>query len=163
DLAGLPLVIDDRSGTTVQQIRAHARSVARKGPLAGVVVDYLQLLQTPRSLAKRPRWEAVGEFSRELKALARDLNCPVVALAQLNRESESGPRRAPTMSDLRESGNIEQDADVVMLLQRGWNAMEDRHTDDLDVYVAKNRHGPAGKFTLLWSGEFARMDEPPWR
>jgi replicative DNA helicase len=86
----------------------------------------------------------------------------VIALCQLNRESENGARRLPTLSDLRESGSIEQDADVVLLLQRGWDEDREEHSDELNVVVAKNRHGATGKFTLLWEGHFARVSDMPW-
>jgi len=159
ELRALPLYVDDRSGVSVAQIRAHARSVARRGPLSAIVVDYLQLIESPDR--KRPRHEAVGEFSRALKRLAREFNVPLIALAQLNRESENN-RRPPTMADLRESGSIEQDADVVMLLHREFDDLAGVPTDNLEVIVAKNRHGITGKFSLLWEGHFARVVDTPW-
>lgn len=155
----LPLYVDDRSGVSLAQVRSHVRAVARRGPLSGVVVDYLQLLRA--SDPRRPRWEQVSEFSHGLKVLAREFDVPVLALAQLNRESE-GNRRLPNMSDLRESGSIEQDADVVMLMQRGYDEQSGMHTDDLDVVVAKNRRGLTGRVTLLWEAQFARLLEGQW-
>jgi len=156
----MPLFIDDRSGATMTQIKAHARSVARRGQLSAIVVDYLQLIRATDP--KRPRWEVVGEFSRELKIMARELEVPVIALCQLNRESEQGGRRLPTLSDLRESGSIEQDADVVLLLQRGWDEQREEHDDQLNVVIAKNRHGSTGKISLFWEGHFARVSDIPW-
>lgn len=158
DLRDLRIMTDDRSGVTMAQIRAHARAVKRRGTLVAVVVDYLQIVMGDR---RRPRWEQVGEISRDLKIMARDLDVPVIALAQLNRESESN-RRAPSMSDLRESGAIEQDADVVVLMQRGWDDINQEHTSNLDLWVAKNRHGITGKATLLWEGQYARVVDLPW-
>jgi replicative DNA helicase len=155
----LPLFVDDRSGTSMAQIRSYARSVARRGALSAIVVDYLQLIRATDP--RKPRWESVSEISRGLKILAREFDVPVVALAQLNRESESN-RRPPTLADLRESGSIEQDADVVMLLQREFDENAGVPTDNLDVIVAKNRHGMTGKFTLLWEGHFARVSDTPW-
>lgn len=151
-----PLFVDDRSDVSISQIRSFVRSVSRRGKLAAVVVDYLQLIASGDT--RRPRWEVVGEFTRALKVLARELDVPVIVLAQLNRQSEGagGARRLPSLADLRESGSIEQDADVVMLLQR---SMQDDETpgDELEVIVAKNRHGQTGRATLFWEGHFARV------
>ena len=155
----MPLYVDDRSSLNMTQIRSYARSVARRGPMTAIVVDYLQLIRAADP--RKPRWEAVSEFSRSLKIMAREFNVPVIALAQLNRESETN-RRAPTLADLRESGSIEQDADVVLLLQREFDDIAGVPTDNLDVIVAKNRHGNTGKFTLLWEGHFARVSDAPW-
>jgi len=152
-LARAPIFIDDRSGMNITQIKAFARSTARKGKLAGVVVDYLQLI-TSRDSSK-PRHEVVAEFSRELKIMARELDVPVVALSQLNRGSEARTSKTPQLSDLRESGAIEQDADVVMLLSRDPSVKA--KADLLEVVVAKNRHGKTGKLELLWEGHYARV------
>lgn len=159
-ILNLPLFVDDRSGVTVTQIRAWARSVSRRGQLAGVVVDYLQLITGgDRS---RARHEVVGEISRQLKILARELGCPVLALSQLNRESVGKQgRRAPSLADLRESGSIEQDADVVLLLQRSLDD-DGKPGDRLGVHVAKNRHGQTGVRTLAWEGQFARVVDLRW-
>lgn len=158
EIAKMPLFIDDRSHVTVAQIRAHARAVARRhGQLGAVVVDYLQLISGSDS--RRPRHEVVGEISRSLKIMARELQVPVIALSQLNRNSASGVR--PTLGDLRESGTIEQDADVVILLQRERDP-NGNPTDELAVIVAKNRQGRTGEFPLVWEGEFARVSTAPW-
>lgn len=156
----LRIFIDDRAGVSMAQIRAHVRAVSRRGTLSAVVVDYLQLIRA--SDRRLSRYEAVTEFSRDLKVLARDFDVPVIALAQLNRQGEGGQRRPPTLSDLRDSGAIEQDADVVMLLQRGWDDAAQVPLDDLDVHVAKNRHGITGKTSLLWEGHFTRVSDSPW-
>lgn len=152
----MPLYVDDRSGVTITQIKSHARSVSRKGRLGGVVVDYLQLVSGTTSDQKR--YEVVSEVSRQLKIMARELECPVIALSQLNRESAGvgKMRRAPTLADLRESGSIEQDADVVMLLQRQLEK-DDLPGNELVVHVAKNRSGRTARRSLLWEGQYARL------
>lgn len=139
------IAIDDRAEVSVHDIRAFARSVHRVMPLSGIVVDYLQLMS---SKDNRPRHEIVAEMSRQLKILARDLDVPVIALSQLNRNSEQRSDKRPSLSDLRESGAIEQDSDVVILLHQ-----ED---DTLLLDVAKNRQGPPSLVRLKWQGEFAR-------
>lgn len=150
-LKELELSVDDRSSVTATAIRAHARAVSRRGQLAGVVVDYLQLLVAEPG-DRRARHEIVADQSRQLKILAKDLNCPVIALSQLNRASETREGRAPTLADLRESGALEQDADVVILLHVPVDKAEDGMEVPLDhllrVTVAKNRHGPVGRLTL---------------
>jgi replicative DNA helicase len=139
------IAIDDRAEITVHDIRAFARSVNRVMPLSGIVVDYLQLMS---SKDNRPRHEIVAEMSRQLKILARDLDVPVIALSQLNRNAEQRNDKRPNLSDLRESGAIEQDSDVVILLHQ-----ED---DIMLLDVAKNRQGPPSLVRLKWQGEFAR-------
>lgn len=154
--AEMPLAILDKSGTTVTDIKSHARSVARRKPLAAVVVDYLQLLEPTRDQASRPRYEIVSGFSRALKLLAKELDVPVIALAQLNRESVKD-KRPPTLADLRDSGAIEQDSDVVMLMHQ-----PDEMGQDIDVMVAKNRHGVRGVAELTRRGEFSRLEARTW-
>ena len=139
------IAIDDRAEVSVHDIRAFARSVHRIMPLSGVVVDYLQLMS---SRDNRPRHEIVAEMSRQLKIMARDLDVPVIALSQLNRNSEQRTDKRPSLADLRESGAIEQDSDVVILLHQ-----ED---DIMLLDVAKNRQGPPSLVRLHWQGEFAR-------
>jgi len=159
-IESLGLFIDDRSGVKLAQILGHARTVSRRGELRAVVVDYLQLLSTEDKRVSR--WEFVGEITRQLRGMAKALQVPVIALAQLNRESEGEKRRLPTLSDLRESGSIEQDADTVLLLQRRIDKDTKEHTDELDVVIAKNRHGRTGRVTLLWEGQYARLGSLPW-
>lgn len=146
---GLQIAIDDRSGVGVHDIRAFVRSVAREGKLSGIVVDYMQLMV---SKDKVERHNQVSEFSRQLKIMAKEFNVPVVALSQLNRNLESRSDSVPRLSDLRESGAIEQDADVVMLLRREG----DQPNELLVVDVAKNRHGQVGEVELAWDGSFSR-------
>jgi len=140
------IAIDDRAEVSIQDIRVHARTVNREMPLSAIVVDYLQLMT---SRDKRPRHEVVAEFSRQLKIMARELNVPVIALSQLNRASESREDKKPSLGDLRESGGIEQDADVVILLH-----IDENETMTLDV--AKNRHGAQALVKLKWEGRYAR-------
>lgn len=160
-LRSLPISIDDRSSSTVWDVATHARLFARHQHLAGVVIDYMQLMSTPRG-DRRPRHEVVAEQSRQLKILAGELDCPVIALSQLNRQSEGRGDGRPNLADLRESGAIEQDADVVLLLhvpQEGGIPDEGR----LEVAIAKNRHGPAGRITLQRSGATASLNDYSWQ
>ena len=159
-LRNLPVSIDDRPDATVWDVASHARLLARRGPLAGVVVDYMQLMSTPRG-ERRPRHEVVAEQSRRLKVLAGTLDCPVIALSQLNRASQGRADLRPSLADLRESGAIEQDADVVLLLHV---PLEGGVPDQgrLDVLVAKNRHGTTGPVRLRRDGATATLDDLTW-
>lgn len=148
----VPLFVDDRSGVTITDIKRFARSVNRRKPLAGVVVDYLQLMAQPHG-DKRPRHEFVADMSRQLKIMAMDMQIPVIALSQLNRASESRNDKMPMLSDLRESGAVEQDADVVILLHR--EIMGDNR-NDLSMLVAKNRHGATGLAELQFWGHYSK-------
>lgn len=139
----------DRGTVTMGHLRSTIHALAMKGQLAGVVVDYLQLMTGDPRLSKVAQ---VTEISRELKLIARDYNIPVIALSQLNRNSEGRADKRPALADLRESGSIEQDADVVMLLHRDMQDAE----GDIDLILAKNRQGPTGTVTLGWQGEFVR-------
>lgn len=159
-LAALPISVDDRSSATVWDVTTHARILARHQHLAGVVVDYMQLMTTPRG-DRRPRHEVVSEQSRQLKILAGELDCPVIALSQLNRQSEQRPGGGPSLADLRESGAIEQDADVVLLLNVPVEGgMPDQSR--LDVAVAKNRHGSSALVHLQRDGKHATLNDLAW-
>ncbi len=157
-LAEAPIYIDDNPHTTVMEIRAKARRLkSRVGEIGLVVVDYVQLM-TGRSGAESRQVE-VSEISRGLKILARELEAPVVALAQLNRSLEQRVDKRPMLSDLRESGALEQDADVVMFLYR--DEVYDEQSPDkgvAEVIVAKHRNGPVGKVRLAFRGQFTRFD-----
>jgi len=148
----VPLFVDDRSGVTITDIKRFARSVNRRAPLAGVVVDYLQLMSQPIG-DKRPRHEFVADMSRQLKIMAMDMQVPVIALSQLNRASEQRQDKMPMLSDLRESGAVEQDADVVVLLHR---EIMGENRDDLSMLVAKNRHGATGLAELGFWGHYSK-------
>lgn len=149
------VAIDDRATVTVGDVRAHARSVKRPGGrLAGVVVDYLQLMGGPKGAS---RIDVVSENARQMKLMARELDCPVILLSQLNRDSEKRMDKRPQLSDLRDSGAIEQDADVVMMLYRDPDFDAGPPTAvplpvPLELNVAKNRHGPTLMHTLMWEG-----------
>lgn len=156
-LAKLPIAVDERCQTT-WDVRHHARSVARKGELGVIVVDYLQLMKSPRNNDRRSRQEQVSDMSREMKLLAREMQVPVVVLCQLNRESEGRTDGMPRMSDLRESGALEQDADVILLLHRD----PEKAGDVLNIGVPKNRHGQIGALQLAWEGHYARVLPQQW-
>lgn len=156
EIGAMPFSVDDRSAVTPLEIRAHMRSLARRGPVAGLVVDYLQLMTAPPG-DRRPRQEVVAQFSRDLKILAKDFQVPVLALSQLNRGSEARMDKKPTMADLRESGGLEQDADVVILLH-----VDKDDPSTLYVIVEKNRHGQTGEFKLARRGQYARLDNYQW-
>lgn len=156
------LAINDRSNQSVASIRRYARSIVRKNiPLKGIVVDYLGLISDVQS-SGRSRYEAMTLVSGQMKALAKDLNVPVVCLAQLNRNVEGRKESAPVMADLRDSGSIEQDADVVMLLHRkaSITAADPSVLNVLQVIVAKNRHGSTGVMEFFFEGAFSRITEP---
>lgn len=153
----LRLFIDDRAMQTPTTIRSSVRTVARAGKLVGVVVDYVQLM-TDTSGLKRNRQEQVAEFSRALKLIAKDFDVPVITLSQLNRQSEGRNDKRPQISDMRESGALEQDADLVLLLHRDM----EKAPDDMHISVAKNRHGVTGSATFLFEGQYSRIKERPW-
>jgi len=158
----LKLSVDDRGGIQVLDIRSHARTLARKGPLAGVVLDYIQLVNTTRG-DKRSRQEQIADWSRQLKLLSMELQVPVVVASQLNRNLEARSDRKPTMADLRESGALEQDADVILLLHvdddTPASPLGDAAPIPMDVNVAKNRYGSTGHVTLMRDGALARLDD----
>ncbi|WP_181158432.1 replicative DNA helicase [Leucobacter massiliensis] len=161
----LPIFVDDRSGVTVQQVKGFGRGVARKGEIAGVVVDYLQLISSHDS--RMAVHEMVGEITRQLKILARELNCPVIVLSQLTRESAQAKgkggqpsQRPPTLADLSASDKIGHHADVVLMMQRKLEA-DGEPGDVLEMYVVKNRHGRVGRRQLRWEGRFARVTSQP--
>ncbi len=142
------LILDDRAAASVAYIRARCRRLKREGGLSLVVIDYLQLMAPENPRANRN--EQVGSLSRGLKALAKELQVPVIALAQLNRTSENRADKRPMLSDLRDSGEVEQDADAVLLLSRATEA-----GDVIECDLAKHRQGPTGSFFLDFDG--ARM------
>lgn len=153
-LADAPLFIDDSPNLTLMEIRAKARRMRQSDDLRLIVVDYLQLMTSGRKVESRQ--QEVSEFSRALKLLAKELEIPVIAVAQLNRGPEQRTDKKPQMSDLRESGSLEQDADVVILLHR-------QETDDpalkgqSDLIVAKHRNGPTRTVTVAFQGDRSRF------
>ena len=157
DIQSHRLAIHDKSGQNLMQIRASANSVKGSGELKAVVVDYLGLIQDTEK--GRKRYEMITDISIGLKNLARDLNVPVIALAQLNRGPEQRRDSKPDMADLRDSGGIEQDADVVILLHRE-QVEEDKfdwQKSQMIMKVAKNRHGGLGEVALRFEGHLARV------
>ncbi|MBM6700198.1 replicative DNA helicase [Bifidobacterium pullorum subsp. saeculare] len=150
-----PLFIDDSPNMGLMEIRAKCRRLKQSNGLKLVVIDYLQLMSAGRHIENRA--QEVSEISRALKLLAKELEVPVVALAQLNRNSEMRNDRIPQLSDLRESGSIEQDADVVFLVHRpDYYDKEDR-PGEADIIMAKHRNGPTDTFTLAFQGNRSRF------
>ncbi|MGI5493865.1 replicative DNA helicase [Microtetraspora malaysiensis] len=154
-----PLFIDDEPNVTVDRLRAQLRRMARRatGPARLVVVDYLQLMRSPNGGRRTPenRQVEVSEMSRNLKLLAREFGVPVVVLSQLNRGVEMRADKRPQISDLRESGSLEQDADVVILLHRD-DDPETGRPGEMDLIVGKNRNGPTGTVSVAFQGHYAR-------
>ena len=155
-LSELPIFIDDNSGLTVLDMKARCRRLLKKSDLTLVIVDYIQLIQGRRSAESRQI--EISEISRSLKALAKDLNVPVIALSQLNRKVEDRPNKRPQLADLRESGAIEQDADVIAFIYRDemYNQTEENR-NIADIILAKQRNGPTGKFKLTFQQEYTRF------
>ena len=159
-IEGAPLYLDDSPDLTLQALRARARQHRRRHGIGFVVVDYLQLL-TPAKRAEN-RQADVAEMSRGLKLLAKQLQLPVLVLAQLNRKSEDRPGKRPMLSDLRESGAVEQDSDVVILLFRDTSlAPDDPLSEVAEVIVAKQRSGPTGTARLGYQGYYGRFSDLP--
>jgi replicative DNA helicase len=158
EIAAASLWIDDTSTMTVSSIRGKARRMkARQGQGLGlVIIDYLQLLASERRYDSRV--VEVGAMSRALKQLAKELAVPVVCLAQLNRASEARGDGRPKLSDLRESGSLEQDADVVLLLYRAAEYSKEADPNEAEIIIAKSRNGPTGSVKLRWSPEMTRFD-----
>lgn len=184
ELGNIPLYIDDTPGVSINAIRSRARRLKRSKGLGLVVIDYIQLIGgTGDKKSEGNRVQEVSEISRGLKILAKELKIPVIALSQLNRSVESREDRKPQMSDLRESGSIEQDADIVMFVFREnyyihnsepkrkedepedkfikrhteWE-IKDRQTANLaEVIIGKQRHGPTGPVKLYWNGEYTQF------
>lgn len=151
-LAEMPIYIDDSPGSNVLEMRTKARRLQSDKKLDLLVVDYLQLMEARRSSDSRT--QEISEISRGLKALARELSIPVIAVSQLSREVEKRPRKIPQLSDLRESGAIEQDADVVMFIYRDeYYNKESERQNIADVIIAKHRNGPIGQVELYFKPE----------
>lgn len=157
-LTKAPIYIDDTPGITVAELRAKARRIKSDHGLSLVVIDYLQLMQGRASKNGDNRQQEISEISRSLKALARELGVPVIALSQLSRSVESRTIKRPMLSDLRESGSLEQDADIVMFLYRDEYYNEDsERKDQADVIIAKHRNGPIDTITLFFEKRFTKF------
>lgn len=156
ELSELPLYIDDQPGRTMAQIGAISRRISRQDDLGLIVIDYLQLVEPEDR--NQPREQQIAQISRRLKFLSKDLAVPVVALAQLNRGVELREDKRPKLADLRESGSIEQDADLVMFLHRPDAYDPEERPGEAELIVAKHRSGPTGIVRLTWRKEFMRFD-----
>lgn len=157
EMAEAPIWIDDTPGLSVLEMRTKARRAAHEAPLGLIIVDYLQLMQSA-SRSDGNRVQEVSEISRGLKLVARELNVPVIALSQLSRSVESRNPQIPQLADLRESGSIEQDADIVMFIYREayYNPETDRQ-NITDLIIAKHRNGPTGRVELYFHPERLRF------
>ncbi|HET7687109.1 MAG TPA: replicative DNA helicase [Candidatus Macondimonas sp.] len=156
-IAEAPMFIDDSPALSPTEIRARARRLKREHGLGLIVVDYLQLMQVPGN--KENRTTEISEISRSLKALAKELSVPVIALSQLNRNLEQRPNKRPVMSDLRESGGIEQDADLIVFIYRDevYNP-ESSDKGTAEIIIAKQRNGPTGTVRLTFLGQYTRFE-----
>ncbi len=181
----LPLFIDDTPALTIGALRTRARRLKRQQGLSLIVVDYLQLMQGPAGLRSENRVQEVSEITRGLKTVAKELKVPVLALSQLSRQPEQRDDKRPQLADLRESGSIEQDADVVMFIYReeyylarerptqkanelrekfserqaDYDLRMDEARNKAEIIVAKQRHGPTGTVEMLFRGEFTRFSD----
>jgi replicative DNA helicase len=156
-MADAPIFIDDTGALTPTEVRARARRLKREHGVGLIVIDYLQLMQVAGTTENRAT--EISEISRSLKALAKELSVPVVALSQLNRSVEQRPDKRPVMSDLRESGAIEQDADVIVFIYR--EEVYDKETTRkgvADIIIGKQRNGPIGDFPLTFLGEYTKFE-----
>ncbi len=177
-LCDLPLYIDDTPALSIAALRARARRLKRQRQIGMIVVDYLQLLQGSGSRASDNRVNEISEITRGLKTLAKELDVPVLALSQLSRQVESRDDKRPLLSDLRESGTIEQDADIVLFVFReeyyhetkkpedgsdkfqAWLDKAERIRGRAEVIVAKQRHGATGIVPMMFTREFTRFSDP---
>jgi replicative DNA helicase len=177
ELQHLPLYVDETGGLAISQLTARARRLKRQKGLDLIVVDYIQLLQGSGKRGNDNRVQEVTEITTSLKALAKELNIPVIALSQLSRQVESRDDKHPQLSDLRESGSIEQDADVVLFVYREeyylqnkepkpnteehgkWQVEMDHAFGKAEVIIAKQRHGPTGTVRLQFEGQFTRFSD----
>lgn len=158
EISGAPLFIDDSPNMTMMEIRAKARRLKQRHDLKLIVVDYLQLMSSSKRVESRQ--QEVSEISRQMKLLAKELEVPVVAISQLNRGPEQRNDKRPMLSDLRESGSLEQDADMVILVHRpdAWEA-EDPRAGEADLIVAKHRNGPTATVTVAHQLHYSRFKD----
>jgi replicative DNA helicase len=159
-LRDLPLYVDDSSMLSPMELRARARRIHRQEPngLSLIIVDYLQLMQIPGSTENRVN--QISEISRSLKMLAKELKVPVIAISQLNRAVEQRPNKKPVMSDLRDSGALEQDADVILFIYRDEAYDEDsQQGNKVEINISKQRNGPTGTVLLTFLKEYTRFED----
>lgn len=159
EISEAPLFIDDSPNLSMMEIRAKARRLKQRHDLKLIVIDYLQLMSSGKRVENRQ--QEVSEFSRHLKLMAKELNIPVIAISQLNRSPEQRSDKKPMLSDLRESGSIEQDADVVILLHRDDMYDSQNRTGEADLIVAKHRNGPTRTITVSAQLHYARFYDMP--
>lgn len=156
-LSSSGIFIDDTPGIKVSEIRSKCRKLKMEKGLDMIMIDYLQLMEADGRADNRQ--QEVSKISRSLKILAKEMNCPVVALSQLSRNTESGKDHTPKLSDLRDSGAIEQDADIVMFIYRDeyYTKMETKKKDLAEIIIAKNRHGEISNIELVWIGKIQKF------
>ena len=156
-LSSSDIFIDDTPGIKVSEIRSKCRKLKMEKGLDMIMIDYLQLMEADGRADNRQ--QEVSKISRSLKILAKEMNCPVVALSQLSRNTESGKDHTPKLSDLRDSGAIEQDADIVMFIYRDeyYTKMETKKKDLAEIIIAKNRHGEISNIELVWIGKIQKF------
>ena len=156
-LSSSGVFIDDTPGIKVSEIRSKCRKLKMEKGLDMIMIDYLQLMEADGRADNRQ--QEVSKISRSLKILAKEMNCPVVALSQLSRNTESGKDHTPKLSDLRDSGAIEQDADIVMFIYRDeyYTKMETKKKDLAEIIIAKNRHGEISNIELVWIGKIQKF------
>jgi len=168
ELSSYPVVLDDSSLVTLETIKSHCRKLKMEEGLAMVVIDYLQLMEMPKGSRNESRAVQLGEVSRGLKMMARELDVPVIALSQLNRELEKRPDKRPMLPDLRESGAIEQDADIIMFIYRDAVYQADPESlpvekqMEAELIIAKHRNGETGKIHMQFRKEYTRFEEPSY-
>lgn len=176
-MQNIPLFIDETGGISIAQLAARARRLKRQRGLDVIVIDYVQLMSGTSRRASENRVQEITEITTGLKALAKELNAPIIALSQLSRQVENRDDKRPQLSDLRESGSIEQDADVVLFVYREeyyhknrepnpgteehmkWQAEMEQVRGKAEVIIAKQRHGPTGTVNLAFQGEFTRFSD----
>jgi replicative DNA helicase len=156
EVSSAPMFIDDSPNMTMMEIRAKAHRLKQRHDLRLVVIDYMQLMSSGKKVESRQL--EVSEFSRQIKLLAKELEVPIIALSQLNRGPEQRGDKRPMMSDLRESGSLEQDADMVILLHReDVYEKESARPGEADLIVAKHRNGPTRDITVAFQGHYSRF------
>ena len=159
-IAKSPLYIDDNSAITVSELRSKCRKLKQNNNIGLIILDYLQLMSSSRNVENRQQF--IAEVSRSMKNLARELNVPVIALSQLSRAVDARTDHKPVLSDLRESGSIEQDADVVMFIYRDehYNPETTTKPQTAEIIIAKQRSGETGSIDLRWIGKYTKFANP---
>lgn len=159
-IASSPIYIDDNSSITISELRSKCRKLKQNHNIQLIILDYLQLMSSSRNVESRQQF--IAEVSRALKNIARELNVPVIALSQLSRAVDSRPDHKPVLSDLRESGSIEQDADVVMFIYRDeyYNPETTTKPQTAEIIIAKQRSGETGSIDLRWIGKYTKFADP---